>query len=447
MDHPPFRTAALSAAASLLSGAVSTAAPLAVPDLCCAPSNEGGTEAGLDAGPARLRLAEMDMHLHCSIIGTCLSTADLRRVMARFVAVAGLSELDLHHEAVRLASENREAARALHKALDRRHEASVQRLARIREPQRLAECWQQALDSGEVPGAYWALLSHRHATPELRQRVFGDVHMLSHLVGAANRADIRRLVALERENAELRDRAERQQERLGTASAERDRERLARSALERRCRLLHLRLTAAERRQARSARPGATASAGAHELALQTQRREAAEAHAHQLSAEFERLQQEHARLAAHAEVLARELAAAETELHDRSRDACGRVSALAAVLRGRRLLYVGGRPSSSAAIRDLVCRHGGEFQRHDGGLEERKGLLASALAWATLVVFPVDCIDHDSAQMLKRSCVRQSVPFLPLRSAGVASFAAALQAWAQPRGAQDRNGPCLRHG
>jgi hypothetical protein len=66
-------------------------------------------------------------------------------------------------------------------------------------------------------------------------------------------------------------------------------------------------------------------------------------------------------------------------------------------------------------------------IQHHDGGLEDRKGLLAAGVASAQLVAFPVDCIDHDSAGNLKRLCVRQNVPYLPLRRASVASFAAAL--------------------
>src|SRR5262249_56449253 len=38
---------------------------------------------------------------------------------------------------------------------------------------------------------------------DIVNRVFGDVHMLSHLVGAANRADIRRLRELKQDNVAL----------------------------------------------------------------------------------------------------------------------------------------------------------------------------------------------------------------------------------------------------
>ena len=82
------------------------------------------------------------------------------------------------------------------------------------------------------------------------------------------------------------------------------------------------------------------------------------------------------------------------------------------------------------------------------GGIENRKGLLASALAWAGLVAFPVDCVDHDSALALKRSCVRLSRRFVPSRSASVASFAAGITTM-NPTNAENSecDGPCLKHG
>lgn len=442
MAQPPFRPALLPAAAIWAGGQglpfiEDGAAGLAPP-------------APAETPPPRLRLGEMDPHLHCSVIGTCLSTAELRKLMARCLDVAGLSDLDVHHEAVRQASQGPEVSRLLHKALDRRHDAAVQRLAKARDAQALEALWQQALDSGEVPGAYWAVLTHRRTTPELRQRVFGDVHMLSHLVGAANRADIRRLVALERENADLRERADRQHERVAELVAERDAEQAARLAAQGRLGLIEPQLQAAldPARRGPGHGPKANADAAQDAVARHTRRREEAENRARRLQVEAEQLQAELTAVREHLAELARELGAAEAELHARSSDAPDAASPLTVALSGRKLLYVGGRPSSSAAIRDLALRHGAEFQRHDGGIEDRKGLLAAALAGASLVVFPVDCIDHDSALALKRSCQRLSVPFLALRNASVASFAAALDAWARSVGPTGCGcgRPCLRH-
>ena len=66
------------------------------------------------------------------------------------------------------------------------------------------------------------MLTHRSATADLRQKAFGDVHMLSHLVGAANRADIRRLASLTAQNAELTCKIEKQEIRLRDMAVSRD---------------------------------------------------------------------------------------------------------------------------------------------------------------------------------------------------------------------------------
>ncbi|RZA06184.1 MAG: DUF2325 domain-containing protein, partial [Proteobacteria bacterium] len=173
-----------------------------------------GDDSEFEGKPGRMKLADLDANFQCSIIGTCMTTAALRKVMARFIHVHGVSDLDIHHEAVWMASAPGPASKALHKALDNQHSATLLRLARVSDAVALGALWEDALRSGDIPGAYWALLTHRHATNALRKKVFGDVHMLSHLVGAANRADIRRLVALEHANADLRERIERQQESL-----------------------------------------------------------------------------------------------------------------------------------------------------------------------------------------------------------------------------------------
>lgn len=407
---------------------------------CC-----DGEERPLDSRlpQARLRLTDMPHQFHCSVIGTCLSTAELRKLMARFLFVRDDSDLEVHHEAVSLASQGGPVAKALQKLLDQRHEAAIQRFGRVHDAPGIAALWDEALKQGEIPGAYWAVLTHRDAPTSLRQKVFGDVHMLSHLVGAANRADIRRLVALERENEELRERAERQQLRSQEALDERDRtvanlrEDLAASRSERVTTAgpvdVLLQLAIDERTEALSL------------VQVQTERRERAEQAAGVAAEEASRLREELGHLGRHLQALDRELAAAETQLREIGEGLGEHGRSLALQLQGRRVLYVGGRPSSTPAIRALVVRHGGVFQHHDGGLEDRKGLLAAGVASAQLVVFPVDCIDHDSAGNLKRLCVRQNVPYLPLRRASVASFAAAL---AGPEGDDaGRSGPpgCIK--
>src|SRR5262245_4677383 len=153
----------------------------------------------------RRKLWEFATSMHCSIVGTCLSTLELRKVIAKVKGhdLKGFSDLDIHEEAVLVAGHQGAAARLLHKALDRRYEATIKRFNRAQNLDELRGLGDGARRTGDIPGAYWALLTHPATTQELVHAAFADVHMLSHLVGAANRADIRRLATLETERAEL----------------------------------------------------------------------------------------------------------------------------------------------------------------------------------------------------------------------------------------------------
>jgi hypothetical protein len=193
MHAPPFRLARTPGNESPLRAAASGD--------CCGPS-----QAELARARQRTRLAELDAHLHCSIIGTCLSTHELRKLVPKYTALDAqrASDLDIHHAAVELAIEGGAGGKALQKALDARYAVAVRRFAAAREADAVFALWKEALANGDIPPAYWALMTHPATTMEVRQSAFGELHMLSHLVGAANRADLRRLVALEAENAELR---------------------------------------------------------------------------------------------------------------------------------------------------------------------------------------------------------------------------------------------------
>lgn len=441
MSPPPFRLAssALAVAAGTVGGA------MRLSHECCEPVDQPTDDDAPSTG--RVRLLDLNSHLHCSVIGTCLGTPELRKLMARFIDVHGLSDLEVHHEAVRLAGIPGPTTKALHKALDMRHEAALLRYRRAQGEQPLLQMWEESLRQGEVPGAYWAVLTHRDVTSDLRQRVFGDVHMLSHLVGAANRADIRRLVALEQENQDLRVRLDKLQERNLELASERDLALSQRDASA-------ARAAAAEQDLAVNQGPLVVADlrqqldAQADAMALQVQRREQAETEAEAVRLESKRLRDDLERMQSRFAELTRELGAAEMQLRCPTQDADSEPNGIRMALAGKRLLYVGGRPSSTPAIRDLVDRSGGEFRKHDGGLEDRKGLLAAALAWSDLVVFPVDCIDHDSALALKRDCIRQGRRFVALRSASVSSFLSGVTANPAHEGQNGMpgNGLCVRH-
>jgi hypothetical protein len=173
--------------------------------------------------PRRTKIWDFNTNLHCSIIGTCLSTAELRQILKKLeVASSDSTDHELHGAAVTLVGRHDKAAKLLNKALDERHRLAINRFARATTEDSVRTLWRESVRHGEIPGAYWAVLTHPAATHAIIRDAFGEVHMLSHLVGAANRADIRRLCQLEEENAELRARLDRQQAAFREAVVTRD---------------------------------------------------------------------------------------------------------------------------------------------------------------------------------------------------------------------------------
>jgi hypothetical protein len=259
------------------------------------------------------------------------------------------------------------------------------------------------------------------------RRVFGDIHMLSHLVGAANRADIRRLHQLEEEKAALEETLARQQARLRDSVVTRDAK----------IRDLNASLATRIESEAAVASSGRGTSSDIEmlnalivdlgkRLDAEVRRRERAERRAGELAAARAEADRGHVMMERELTALRGELEIAETGLAaflqtgGEPRDELD--------LAGVTILYVGGRPHHVARLRLLIERAAGQFIRHDGGIEERMDLLPGLVSRADAAFFPADCISHDAALSLKRLCRRAGKPFIPLRSTGIASLLHAVR-------------------
>ncbi|NGZ86478.1 DUF2325 domain-containing protein [Duganella aceris] len=403
-------------------------APQPLWDVCCTPATR---EPVAPTTAKRAKLSELDPNIHCSIVGTCLTTAELRRLIPRYAPQLDrkqATDLQIHHTAVELSTDGGAVAKELNKALDTRHALSIRKFRGANDERALHLLWQEALANGDVPGAYWALMTHPASTFEVRSLAFGDVHMLSHLVGASNRADIRRLVELEEQCERLKEHNARQQSRLNEMGA---RQTAVVGALEQRLDDL----TSQLQRQARLppdhaaqelAQLRAALADRDQKLALHTARRNEAE---QRLLAEQERneILQASARQAGDEADTARlELRVLEQALMQAMEGDA--VAAALPPLDGKCVLYVGGRPASTATLSKLVAAAGGELLVHDGGVEDRRGLLATMLPRAQLVVFPVDFISHNAMHVTKQTCARHGIDCHPIRSASIASFVELMQ-------------------
>jgi hypothetical protein len=377
------------------------------------------TEALIDSLRRRAKIWELNASLHCSIIGTCLTTGELRQVLGKLnvAGIEAMSEHDLHKQGVAVAGMRDGTAKLLQKALDRKHQRIVDRFDAADNESKLGALWQEATTAGDIPGAYWAVLSHGSVTEKLTKRVFGEVHMLSHLVGAANRADIRRLADLEAENAALRAKLERQQDQIRDVAQARD------ARIADLTRLLASRPIAAPALVNQADDQAEIIAALERRLSSESSRRANVEDKLSSLTEKLAAERAERSEALQLAELLRAELAIAEEGLAARTSE-----TEETTPWAGRTVLYVGGMTGHVAALREIAGRFGAELLHHDGGLEERSTQLAGLIAQAGLVFFPVDCISHDAMHALKRLCRQAGKRYLPLRSAGLTTFLAALR-------------------
>lgn len=383
-----------------------------------------------------------DQTLQCSIVGTCLSLKELRKLArrAKVEIEANATEFEVHATFVRLCKEPCAASKAVNKCLDKKYSGAVRSSMKLTTDDELALYWDERKGMGDIPGPYWALMTHPCLSEDLKARIYGDVHMLSHLVGASNRADLRRLFDLQQQ---LEQRREQQakfkrvyKQQLQALSAEKND--LARRLIEAEQKI------ELYRGMAEGSDPEVMLCKN---TALQ-----------HSLQAQREITEQEHSRsreLARKADAYKARCASLEDELRERraesefleqevSRllmflsnvegDICGESCSKAGTaecpgpdLCGKRILYVGGRTNLVQHYRRVVERHGGEFLHHDGGMESATVTLSKMVCSADAVLCPVDCVSHDACLRVKKVCKYSMKPYKMMRSSGLSSLVRSL--------------------
>ena len=410
---------------------------------------ESGTEFRLEkTRTRRAKLWEIEGSFHCSIVGTCLSMRDLKKIAtkARIRFPDDFTDYLIHGAFVKSAGTDSIVSRLMNKFLDKKHKNAIIACKKLDKLDDLRDHWRSALKSGAVPGTFWAIMSHQAVTSELTSEMFGDVHMLSHLVGAANRADLQQLETLQDENERLDAQVVQERQRANRIIAEREHEvsglklKLAErindsyrvAELEARLELLENgeTLKRMEQRVLEEENRSKTLAA----------RADTAERAASAKSRRVAALEDQVASLLEDLQAVRGERDALEALIEKDLGDMCSGCAAAphgnaekSLVLDGTSIVYVGGRTTQVGRFRSLVEQAGGEFLHHDGGLEDGNERLEGALAKGDVVLCPVDCVSHSACLRAKAFCKRAGKNFLPLRSSGLSSFIAGLHEVSRP--------------
>ncbi len=371
----------------------------------------------------RPKIWDLPKSCHCVTLGTCLTLAELRKTAKRlglFNGIELMTDYELHGAFVHSMSNRNRASSAVQKLLDANHAGAVRKASRCRTEEELSAFWDREVAEGQIAGAFWAVMSHMHLGGALEVRVFGEVHMMSHLCGASHRGDARARSLAEQQCATLARRLEQANAgHMETLNA-RDRE------IERLRRLVST--IEPFVREAATLRTRVAELEGGEEATRLAGK-------ADDLARQLDLVLRRNDRLAAEVDALTGRLAAAEARADgaiDPHADAphCAGgvcVNDCPFNLEGRCIAYIGGRPRTVSRMRDLVERCRGSLIHHDGGAEQSAETLDGVLVRADIVMFPVDCVSHTAVDKLKTICGRMNKTYLPLSSASYSSFASEL--------------------
>lgn len=181
---------------------------------------------GMAERPAkRLKLWQIPSNWLCSVIGTCLTPADIQQVLKRSAIrfPDGAYDYEIHGYVVGEARSDGRVGREINKVLDHKYRAILRKVAGEPAEDGQRALWDHLCQRGLVAGAYWAVISAAHVPEWLKTHAFGEIHMLPHFMGGFNRQSAKELWQAERENHQLADKLASYRRRAQEDLAVRDR--------------------------------------------------------------------------------------------------------------------------------------------------------------------------------------------------------------------------------
>ena len=378
----------------------------------------------------RAKLWELDHNYHCAIIGTCLTMDEVRKLLRSFrINIDNDCSYEIHTTIVTLISFKDYPSKKVQNYLDKKFKIALQKTRKM-DADELKEEWKRVLNNGELIATFWAVMSHPCTSEKMKKYFYGDIHMLSHMSGASNRADLKRLKLLEQsekefnaetqsqltkyqksqaENIGLQTKIQQQTEKNNdlvnqVAALTNVNEQLMVLENVKQCKQLNLKIEKLN-----------------NKIGFQESEIDVHQKKINQLDKVVAKLNRQESNYQKEMAIYKNEIEHLQYQLSQHQReDECNFKEQ---GLCGQCILYVGGKSNMIPRYRELVEARAGDFLHHDGGHEKNTQDLSDSLNRADLVVFPSNCISHDAYWKIKRTCKKQQKPYKYLKGPGLHSL------------------------
>ena len=393
-------------------------------------------------GSSRLKFWETNSRYHCAALGTCLTLKELRQIgkKAGIKNMREWTDYEMHVSFIHTLDEKSYISTLVNKLLDKKYKISILRFSKTKTEQERAELWNEAVLTGDIAGAFWAILTHPASTENLLFQVYGKVHMLSHLSGATARIDMKEFYQLEQLNESLENKIKKNEvvankklekkekqliqlkSKLSTLEIENEKLLSAQQELE----------TIKNSPLVENLQNQVNKLSRNYEMAVANQARaekseEELKQHANKDQRQKQQMEEQLGHLAEDKIRLENTLSNLLSDKQQDSVDNCASCPNENPDLCGRCVLYIGGRSSQYSHFRQLVEQQNGTFIHHDGGREDGHQKLASIVSKADVVLCPLDCVSHNAMNAVKRHCQNNTKQLVFIPHASLSAFTKGL--------------------
>lgn len=391
------------------------------------PARSGGTGDGL------ARIWELAPNLRCPVIGTCMEDAELRKILTKTGHRAKhLTSFQLHVGIMDRIGDENPVSRKVDGALRRKYRESVGEYGKLEEP-RFMELWREKVRIGaeEFVDLFYVSSHRRDLSEAAATEIYGDIHMMGHARTRTAASTSRTLETEQRRAGRAEARVARETERNRILKEKN--QGLTGELREAHERIAHLSFTCACLRKCENRPRGTGADVEKSALrkeieTLRTENRRLAK-EANRVEREKRKFQIELFELRGIRDELSLEIETLISRFGDMARcgaerdpESCPEYAHCA-----KRILIVGGMTRIRHLYQALVESRGGEFDYHDGYMQNGQRNIEAQVRRSDIVICPVNCNSHGACERVKRLCKKHEKPFRMLPSSSLSAIAEAL--------------------
>jgi len=366
-----------------------------------------------------------DVHksLKCPVIGACLTVDEHRKVLKKAgCQVKHLRPYNLHRMIMEHLDKENRISLKVENYFRYKYRNSIANFADMDE-ENFMKAWQEGFHSGHADSIFYVAVIKNNLSEDSLGEIFGDIHMQCH----ANMAEVmgaRRDLELQRE-AGKKLATLLNQEKKRVQYLKQENSQIKGYLQEARLECEKLRKKQADTLSCE--KTSANNAVNEKVMKLESRNLQVSEQIC-QLEREKRRLQIKMFELESANQSMAEEMKGLISHISDflRCKEKCNEECSMFQIC-AKRILIVGGITKMKSMYRHLIESAGGEFEYHDGYMNNGKQNLEARVKKSDLIICPVNCNSHNACLNVKKFCRKHDKPVKMLPNSSLTAISNAL--------------------